>query len=113
MEFKVVRAVVSFNKNVDVRGLDKHCSQWKPDNKTQLICTIPLLKAESFLLLSYYIVGEVNLRPGFVASLSVTSLDDSIAVSAQDSSSVGLSDGSRFIEGSALSISVARDILRD
>lgn len=112
-DFRILRVTISFSVDVDVRGLDKSCSKWKPSGITEVICIIPLFKAGSVKQLSYYIKGDTDLRPGFQVSAAITSLDGSISVSAQDSETEGIVDNSRFIEGATLDISVARDILRD
>lgn len=112
-DFRTLRVTISFSTDVDVRGLDKTCSKWKPSGVTEAICIIPVFKAGSVKQLSYYIEGDTDLRPGFEVSVAITSLDGTISINSQDSETEGLADNSRFIEGATLNISVARDILRD
>jgi len=112
-DLRIVKATISFSTNVDIRGLDRSCSQWRPSNATEIICTIPVLKSGASKQLSYSVVGSLDLRPGFEVAASGAHFDGTISVISQDQDSIGLADNNRFIEGPQLSIKVGRDILRD
>lgn len=108
-----VIATVSFAVEVEVRGLDGDCSESKPGNATEIVCTVAELESNSFERLSYAIVGDIDYRPGFSVAMSVNSLSGNISVQTQDSDALGLLDNSRLIEGPTFEIFVARDILLD
>lgn len=108
-----VTVTVSFTAELEVRGLDGDCSESKPGSSTEITCTIAEVEPRSFQQLSYDIVGDVDLRPGFSVSTSVSSVGGSILVQSQDTDSLGLLDNSRLVEGPIFDIFVARNILLD
>lgn len=111
--FRVVRATISFTENIEIRGLDGDCSLSRPANATQILCILPLLKANSFERISYDVVGDLDFRAGFEVSASISSLDGVITIQDQDAAAEGVSDNDLLIEGSSLGLVVTRDILRD
>ncbi|PCJ25337.1 MAG: hypothetical protein COA96_07635 [SAR86 cluster bacterium] len=112
-ELTLVNINIQFSALVDVRGLDDRCSKWTPEGKTAIVCILPRIKANSFYQIDYYIVGNIDIRPEFSSSITVSSREDNIAVNSQSTETIGFSDGDFSIEGQTLTISVARDILFD
>ncbi|NKB33698.1 MAG: hypothetical protein GKR91_11425 [Pseudomonadales bacterium] len=111
--FTTVQISIQFSGPVDVRGLDENCSYWVPGGITEIICALPKVKANSFYQLDYYIVGDIDNRPSFSSVISVSSKEGDIEVKSQAADTIGFADGVFFVEGPALTISVARDVLRD
>ncbi len=112
-DLRVVKLTFSLSAKVEVRGLDRSCSQWRPNNQTEIICTIPLLKSGASKSFSYSLVGALDARPSFTVAASATHTEGTIAIVEQDSTTTGIADGNREIEGASLTIKVGRDILKD
>ncbi len=116
----IVRVGVQFSTLIEIIDLDSRCGERIPSNQSQIICTLPNVEAQSFNKIEFAVVGNLDDRPGFSAgvfadpfSTSTTSLSGEIATRNQATDTVGLSDGSRFVEGQTLSIGVARHVLFD
>lgn len=112
-DLNVVRIDIEFSDLVDVRGLDDDCSMWLPGGITALVCVLPRVNAGSTRQLNYYVVGDINLRPGFSSTISASSYEGTISVIQQSPANLGLSDGDLGIEGLELNMSVVRNILFD
>ncbi len=119
----VIRVGVQFSTLVEVIDLDSRCGRRIPDNKTQLICTLANVEAQSDYSIGFAVVGNVDDRPNFSVGVTAepfkgnASNSDSdsgtIEVRSQESGTEGIADGSRFIEGQTLSVKVARHVLFD
>jgi len=109
----LLRIDIEFSADVDVRGLDDDCSMWLPNGLPAMVCIIPRVKAGSSRQLDYYIVGDLDLQPGFSSTISVSSNEGSFSIDEQSATSIGLADGDRSIEGATLDLLVLQDVLFD
>ena len=86
----LLRIDIQFSADVDVRGLDDDCSMWLPDGLPAMVCIIPRVKAGSSRRLDYYIVGDLDLQPGFSSTISVSSNEGGFSIDEQSQASIGL-----------------------